>query len=73
MLESDGYGTRTVAYMCAPTISAAHDLTSSPIFSASFPTRKYHGEKVELPKRSKKDVYDDIASIANRRFVPEKY
>src|SRR5258707_4007152 len=30
-------------------------------------------EKVELPKRSKKDVYDDIASIANRRFVPEKY
>jgi polyphosphate kinase 2 len=30
-------------------------------------------EKVELPKRSKKDAYDDIASIANRRFVPEKY
>jgi hypothetical protein len=30
-------------------------------------------EKVELPKRSKKDAYDDTASIANRRFVPEKY
>jgi hypothetical protein len=28
---------------------------------------------VELPKRSKKEAYDDIASIANRRFVPEKY
>ena len=30
-------------------------------------------EKVELPNRSKKDLYDDIASIANRRFVPETY
>jgi polyphosphate kinase 2 len=30
-------------------------------------------EKVELPKRSKKDAYDDVASIANRHFVPEKY
>ena len=30
-------------------------------------------EKVELPKRSKKDAYDDVTSIANRRFVPEKY
>ena len=30
-------------------------------------------EKVELPKRSKKEAYDDIASIANRRFVAEKY
>ena len=29
--------------------------------------------KVELPKRSKKEAYDDVASIANRRFVPEKY
>ena len=30
-------------------------------------------ETVELPKRSKKDAYDDIASIANRHFVPENY
>jgi polyphosphate kinase len=30
-------------------------------------------EKVELLKRSKEDAYDDITSIANRRFVPEKY
>src|ERR1700751_6159491 len=34
---------------------------------------KVRREKVALPKRSKKDAYDDIASIANRRFVPEKY
>ena len=30
-------------------------------------------EKVELPKRSKYEPYDDVASIANRRFVPQKY
>jgi polyphosphate kinase len=37
------------------------------------PYKEVPREKVELPKRSKKDAYDDIASIANRRFVPEKY
>jgi hypothetical protein len=30
-------------------------------------------EKVELPKRSKKDEYDDQATLAGRRFVPQKY
>jgi len=29
--------------------------------------------KIVLPKRSKKGAYDDQASIAGRRFVPEKY
>ena len=30
-------------------------------------------KKVKLPKRSKKGAYDDQASLAGRRFVPEKY
>jgi len=30
-------------------------------------------EKIELPDRSKKHEYDDTASIADRRFIPEKY
>jgi hypothetical protein len=31
-------------------------------------------EKAKLmPKRSKKEAYDDVGSIAGRRFVPEKY
>jgi polyphosphate kinase 2 (PPK2 family) len=29
--------------------------------------------KVKLPKRSNKFAYDDRASLAGRRFVPEKY
>jgi polyphosphate kinase 2 len=42
-------------------------------FLSLIPYEEVPREKVELPKRSKKDAYDDIASIANRRFVPEKY
>jgi polyphosphate kinase len=42
-------------------------------FLSFIPYEGVSREKVELPKRSKKDAYDDIASIANRRFVPEKY
>jgi polyphosphate kinase 2 len=30
-------------------------------------------EKVELPKRSKKGAYDDVATLKGRQFVPEKY
>lgn len=30
-------------------------------------------EKVKLPKRSNKGVYDDQASLKGRRFVPERY
>jgi polyphosphate kinase len=37
------------------------------------PYKEVPREKVKLPDRSKKDAYDDVASIANRRFVPEKY
>jgi polyphosphate kinase len=42
-------------------------------FLSLIPYEKVTREKVELPKRSKKEAYDDISSIANRRFVPEKY
>ena len=42
-------------------------------FLSLIPYEEVRPEKVELPKRSKKDAYDDVASIANRRFVPEKY
>jgi polyphosphate kinase 2 len=37
------------------------------------PYRKVEREKVKLPNRSKKHAYDDEASIARRRFVPERY
>jgi Polyphosphate kinase 2 (PPK2) len=40
-------------------------------FLSLIPYKDVRHEKVELPKRSKKDAYDDVASIANRRFVPE--
>jgi polyphosphate kinase len=42
-------------------------------FLSLIPYEELPREKVELPNRSKKDAYDDVASIANRRFVPEKY
>ena len=37
------------------------------------PYKKLRHQKVKLPKRSKKGAYDDTASIARRRFVPELY
>ena len=37
------------------------------------PYKKLPDGKVKLPKRSKKSAYDDTASIARRRFVPERY
>lgn len=37
------------------------------------PYEKLPRKKVELPERSNKDKYDDQASLAGRRFVPEKY
>jgi polyphosphate kinase 2 len=37
------------------------------------PFEKVEREKVELPKRSKKGEYDDVASMKNRRFIPQKY
>jgi polyphosphate kinase 2 len=37
------------------------------------PYKKVKPEKVKLPKRSSKRKYDDAASLADRKFVPEKY
>jgi len=37
------------------------------------PYKKIDRPKVKLPRRSKKHAYDDEASIARRRFVPERY
>lgn len=37
------------------------------------PYKQLPREKVKLPKRSMKHAYDDQASIAKRKFVPEKY
>jgi polyphosphate kinase len=37
------------------------------------PYKKVPREKVNLPKRSNKDAYDDQITLQGRRFVPEKY
>src|SRR5262245_29139065 len=37
------------------------------------PYKQVPREKIKLPKRSNKGAYDDVASIANRKFVREKY
>ena len=37
------------------------------------PFKKVKREKIELPKRSKKGEYDDVESMKNRRFIPQKY
>jgi polyphosphate kinase 2 len=37
------------------------------------PYKKVKRQKVKLPDRSRKHAYDDEASIAKRRFVPEVY
>jgi hypothetical protein len=37
------------------------------------PHHKVPHTKVQLPRRSRKHAYDDEATIADRRFVPERY
>jgi len=37
------------------------------------PYKKVDRPKVKLPDRSRKHAYDDEASLARRRFVPEVY
>ncbi|HEY6617297.1 MAG TPA: hypothetical protein VIZ32_22375, partial [Vicinamibacterales bacterium] len=37
------------------------------------PYKELEREKVKLPSRSKKHAYDDEATLANRKFVPEVY
>jgi polyphosphate kinase 2 len=40
---------------------------------SQIPYEKLPQEKVDLPDRSTKEAYDDEATLAGRRFVPEKY
>jgi polyphosphate kinase 2 len=40
-------------------------------FLSLVPYKKVKRERVELPKRSKDDEYDDVASLAGRKFVPD--
>jgi polyphosphate kinase 2 len=37
------------------------------------PYKKLSRKKVKLPPRSKRDAYDDQATLAGRRFVPRRY
>jgi hypothetical protein len=37
------------------------------------PYKKISRKKVELPKRSTKEKYDDQASLKGRKFVAERY
>jgi polyphosphate kinase 2 (PPK2 family) len=39
----------------------------------SIPHKKLKADSVKLPRRSKKGAYDDDRSIAERRFVRERY
>ena len=40
---------------------------------SQIPYKKVRHDKIKLPDRSKKDKYDDLATIKNRRFVEERY
>jgi polyphosphate kinase 2 len=42
-------------------------------FLSLIPCKKVPRAKIELPKRSNKEAYDDQASLKGRRFVPETY
>ncbi len=39
----------------------------------SIPYKKVKHKKIELPKRSEDGKYDDVATLASRRFVKEKF
>jgi hypothetical protein len=40
---------------------------------SQIPYKKVRHDKIRLPKRSKKDAYDDQTTLNGRNFVPEKY
>ncbi len=42
-------------------------------FLGQIPYKNVPREKVKLPDRSKKNAYDDKATLKGRKFVPEKY
>ena len=37
------------------------------------PYEKIKTEKIKLPKRSEKDVYNDAVTLDGRKFVPDVY
>jgi hypothetical protein len=40
---------------------------------SEIPYKELPHENVELPERSKKEAYDDEATLIDRTFVPDKY
>ncbi|MBP7937001.1 MAG: polyphosphate kinase 2 [Phycisphaerae bacterium] len=42
-------------------------------FLSLIPHEKVKRKTIELPKRNKDNAYDDVASIAGRRFIEERY
>jgi polyphosphate kinase 2 len=42
-------------------------------FLSLTPYERVKRKEIDLPKRDKEDAYDDIASVANRRFIEERY
>jgi polyphosphate kinase 2 (PPK2 family) len=40
---------------------------------ALIPHKKIDRPRVKIPKRSRKHAFDDVASIARRRFVAQRY
>lgn len=42
-------------------------------FLSRIPYKPVKRKEIELPKRDKRDAYDDIASLAGRRFIEQKY
>jgi polyphosphate kinase 2 len=42
-------------------------------FLSAIPFQKLARKKIALPERSRKGEYDDVAALASRRFIPEKF
>lgn len=42
-------------------------------FLSQFPYKKIQKKQVELPERSNKGKYDDLATLKNKRWIPETY
>jgi polyphosphate kinase 2 (PPK2 family) len=42
-------------------------------FLSQIPYKPVKRKPIDLPKRDKDDAYDDEASIAGRRFVPQQW
>ena len=58
---------------CVRTTRNARASTAFATSWSLIPYKKVPREKIKLPKRSMKGAYDDEATIAHRKFIPEKY